>query len=181
MKKIMVSIAMLAFLLMSAPTWAQSSPTDKLFDEYGSQDGFTTVHISKELFSLFAEISQESDDAEVAEINKVVNGLEHVRILMCDVSDSTDRTVFNKFKNELNGVKLNNFTELMTVKEDNEIVKFMILKDGKNIKELLLLINQPDEAGFISIKGNIDLKSIGKLSKSMNIDGLENLQKLNDK
>ena len=65
MKKLMVSIAMLAFVLMAAPTWAQSSPTDKLFDSYGSQDGFTTVHISKELFSLFAEISQESDDAEV--------------------------------------------------------------------------------------------------------------------
>lgn len=170
---------MLAFVLMAAPTWAQSSPTDKLFDTFGSQDGFTTVHISKELFSLFAEISQESDDAEVAEINEVVNGLEHVRILMCEANDSTDRSVFDNFKNELSRVKLNDFTELMTVKEDNEVVKFMILKDGKKIKELLLLINQPDEAGFISIKGNIDLKSIAKLSKSMDIDGLENLQKLN--
>jgi hypothetical protein len=54
----------------------------------------------------------------------------------------------------------------------------MIRKNGKNINELLLIINQPKEAGFISITGNIDLKTIAKLSKSMNIDGMENLDKI---
>ncbi|MFP4470553.1 MAG: DUF4252 domain-containing protein, partial [Bacteroidales bacterium] len=77
-----------------------------------------------------------------------------------------------------NAVKLKDYTELMTVKENNELVRFMIRKDGENINELLLLLNQGDEAGFISITGNIDLKSIAKLSKSMNINGLEQLQRL---
>ena len=56
----------------------------------------------------------------------------------------------------------------------------MIRKDGKNIKELLLLINQDDEAGFISITGNINLKSIAKLSKTMDIKGLDQLQKMDE-
>lgn len=177
MKKVIVSIAMLAFVLLAFNASAQS-PTDDLFDKYGAKDGFTTVHVTKELFSLFAEISQESDDAEVQDINKVVSGLEYIRILMYDSSDSLNKGVLDDFKNDLNSVKLKDFTELMTVKEGNEMVKFMIRKDGNKIKELLLLINQPDEAGFISIKGNIDLKSIAKLSKSMNINGLDQLQKL---
>jgi len=178
MKKVIVSIAMMAFVLLAFNAGAQS-PTDDLFEKYGAKDGFTTVHVTKELFSLFAEISQESDDADVQEINEVVSSLEYIRILMYNAEDNAvDKDVMEDFKSELSSVKLKNFTELMTVKEGNEMVKFMIMKDGKNIKELLLLINQPDEAGFISIKGNIDLKSIAKLSKSMNIDGLENLQKL---
>jgi hypothetical protein len=78
----------------------------------------------------------------------------------------------------LNSVTLKGFTELMTVKESDETVQFMITKNGKNISELLLLINQKDQAGFISITGNIDLKSIAKLSKTMNIKGLENLEKI---
>lgn len=179
MKKVIVSIAMMAFVLLAFNASAQS-PTDDLFEKYGAKDGFTTVHVTKELFSLFAEISQESDDAEVQEINEVVSGLEYIRILMYNAEDdAVDKDVLEDFKSELSTVKLKDFTELMTVKEGKELVKFMIRKDGKKIKELLLLINQPDEAGFISIKGNIDLKSIAKLSKSMDIDGLENLQKLN--
>lgn len=177
MKKVILSIAMLAFVLLAYNAGAQS-PTDDLFEKYGAKDGFTTVHITKELFSLFAEISQESDDADVKEINDVVSRLDYIRILMYDSEDSVNMDVMNDFKHELNNLKLKNFTELMTVKEGDELVKFMILKDGKKIKELLLLINQPEQAGFISITGEIDLKSIANLSKSMDIHGLENLKKL---
>ena len=178
MKHVLNSIVAMAFLMMSFSVAAQS-PTDDLFDEYGAKDGFTTVHVTKELFSLFAEISEESEDAEVQEINDVVSNLDYIRILMFDgSSDSANGDMLNDFKSELDKVQLNDFTELMTVREGDEMVKFMIHKDGKKIKELLLLINQPDEAGFISITGNIDLKSIAKLSKSMNIDGLDELRRL---
>lgn len=177
MKNFMLSIVTLALIATGFSVQAQS-PTDDLFEKYGARDGFTTVHVTKELFSLFAEISNESDEAEVQEINEVIKGLEHIRILMYDGSDETDVQTVADFKKQLENVQLNNFTELMTVKEGKEMVKFMIQKNGKNVKELLLLINQPMEAGFISITGDIDLKSIAKLSKSMNIKGLENLEKL---
>ena len=180
MKKVILSIVALAVMSLSFNTFAQS-PTDDLFDKYGAKDGFTTVHITKELFSLFAEIADESDEADVQEINEVIKGLEYIRILMYDGSDSIDSGIAREFKEELSDVKLKDFTELMTVKEGDELVKFMIRKNGKNINELLLIIDQPDQAGFISITGNIDLKSIAKISKSMNIKGLENLEKIKDK
>lgn len=173
----MISFMVLAFVALSFNASAQS-PTDDLFEKYGAKDGFTTVHITKELFSLFAEIADESDESDVQDLNSVIKGLDHIRILMCDSDENKDPEVMADFKEHLDQLKLKNFTELMTVKEGNDLVKFMIMKDGKKIKELLLLINQPDEAGFISITGDIDLKSIAKISKSMNIEGLENLQKL---
>lgn len=179
MKKLFLSIVALAVMSLSFSAFAQS-PTDDLFEDYGAKDGFTTVHITKELFSLFAEIANEADSEEAKEVQEVVNGLDYIRILMCDASDSLNTDVLVDFKHDLNKVKLNGFTELMTVKEGKELVKFMIMKDGKKITELLVIINQSDQAGFISITGNIDLKSIAKLSQSMDIDGLENLEKLND-
>ncbi len=178
MKRVFVMIAAIAMVSLSATAFAQS-PTDELFEKYGSKDGFTTVHVTKELFSLFADIADESDDKDAQDFQNVVKGLDYIRILMYDDTENNNPAMFREFKSELNDVKLKDFTELMTVKEDNEMVKFMIRKNGKNIRELLLLINQPDEAGFISITGNIDLKSIAKLSKSMNIKGLNELQKLN--
>ena len=60
-------------------------------------------------------------------------------------------------------------------------IKFLINeKDGKII-ELLLIAGGVDENALISIQGNIDLKTISKLSKSMQIDGLEHLQEIDKK
>lgn len=175
MKKITMIVAALMLMLTGANVKAQS-PTDALFDKYGANDGFTTVHVTKELFSLFAEVTQEAEGDDMQELNKVVQGLDYIRILMLE--DTLQTRQLKDFKNELNSVQLKGFSELMTVNEGGESVKFMIRKNGKNINELLLIINQPNEAGFISITGNIDLKTIAKLSKSMNIDGMENLEKI---
>ena len=181
MKKFILFIA--AFTMVSLPfkTFSQST-TDALFEKFGAKDGFTTVHITKELFSMFGEITEDIEGEDVQELNEVVNGLEYIRILMYEISNDNkyaDAGTLKAFKEDLDEVKLKNFTELMTVKEGGETVKFMIRKDGKIIRELLLLINQDDEAGFISITGNINLKSIAKLSKSMDIKGLDQLQKIN--
>ena len=175
MKKITMIFAAMVLMLMGTTTQAQSV-TDALFEKYGAKDGFTTVHITKELFSLFAEVTQGAEGEDMQELNKVVQGLDYIRILMLE--DTMKTKQLTDFRNELNGVKLKDFSELMTVKEGGESVKFMIRKNGKNINELLLIINQPNEAGFISITGNIDLKTIAKLSKSMNIDGMKNLEKI---
>jgi len=182
MKKFILMIAALVMVSLPLQTFSQST-TDALFEKYGAKDGFTTVHITKELFSLFGEIAEDAEGEEIEDLKEVVDGLEYIRILMYENSDDNkyaDENTLTNFKNDLEDVQLKNFTELMTVREQDEIVKFMIRKDGKIIKELLLLISQDDEAGFISITGNINLKSIAKLSKSMDIKGLEQLQKIDE-
>jgi len=182
MKNFILMIA--AFVMVSLPLQAFSqNTTDALFDKYGAEDGFTTVHITKELFSLFSEIAEDAEGEDIEDLKEVVDGLEYIRILMYENSGDNkyaSENTLEEFKNDLKDVQLKNFAELMTVREQDEIVKFMIRKDGKIIEELLLLIFQDDEAGFISITGNINLKSISKLAKTMDINGLEQLQKIDE-
>jgi len=66
----------------------------------------------------------------------------------------------------------------MNVKEKDQEVKFMAKKNDGKISELLLLINEPNEAGFISIVGNIDINTVSKLSKTIHMDGMDELEKL---
>jgi hypothetical protein len=49
------------------------------------------------------------------------------------------------------------------------------------VTELLLVLGGKDECALISIQGDIDMKNISKLAKSMNIEGMENLEKMEDK
>lgn len=177
MRRIIFSL--LAFSLVYLPMQINAQKTtDDLFNKYGAAEGFTSVNVSSELFNLFAQIAEESEDAEVRELNNMIRELEQIRILMFNPNETSGNTTMEDFKKELTNLKLKDFTELMTVREADQTFRFMIQKEGKIIRELLLLIDQPSETGFISITGNIDLKTIAKLSRTMNIDGLDKLEQL---
>lgn len=180
MKKAAFIFTAIAWVGLSMASFAQN-PTNNMFKKYGSGDGFTVVSINKDLFTLLLEMGEETDAKEINEVKDVIKDLENIRILMYDANKGTDPSFLPKFKQELEGMKLTDYSELMMVKEQDEEVKFLIRKDGEIINELLLLISQPDEAGFVSITGNINIKSIAKIAKTINVQGLENLEKINQK
>ena len=69
----------------------------------------------------------------------------------------------------------------MDASEDGTDVKFLILEKGDIITELVLIAGGPDEENaLIVISGEIDLASIGSIAKSMDIEGLEQLEKLKE-
>jgi hypothetical protein len=170
-------LAALTVLLMTGAQvlQAQNSSALALFDQYGGKDGYTTVSISKELFGMFADI--DSDDPDMQEIKAMMEQLDGIKILMYETENDGDAELA-KFRGEVGKLQVSGYTELMVVKQTGEEVKFLSQKKGDKIGELLLVINGDKEAGFISISGLIDMNTIGKLSKAMNFEGMDNLQKL---
>ncbi len=175
-RTILAALTML--LLMSAQLVnAQTSSAVALFDKYGGKEGYTTVSISKELFGMFADM--ESDDPEMVEVKAMMEQLEGIKILMYETEADGDAELA-KFKGEVGKLQVEGFTELMVVKQTGEEVKFLSKKKGDKIGELLLVINGEKEAGFIVITGTIDMSTIGKLSKTMNFEGMDKLEQLNE-
>lgn len=173
MKKILIACVL---VVSSILVEAQNSAVDQLFAKYADKDGFTTVSISKAMFSLFASESESKDD-----FNKAVKGLESIRIL---APDSAIQAMYKgklNFYNEMSkSLPITQYEELMSVKEKDQVFKMLIRKKGSVITEFLM-IGGGRENVLICILGNIDLKTISKLSKTMDIDGMEELDKLNKK
>jgi hypothetical protein len=173
MKKILIPVILIVF---SFAVTAQNNAVDQLFARYSDKDGFTTVSISKAMFSLFAS-EQESKD----EFNKAVKGLESIRILAPDSAIQAQMKGKLNFYNEISkSLPLSQYEELMSVKEKDQIFKMLIRKKGNAITEFLMIGGGKDNL-LICITGNIDLKSISKLSKAMDIEGMENIDKVNNK
>jgi hypothetical protein len=100
---------------------------------------------------------------------------------MYETKDSTNTAAgLASFKSEVGKLQTSGYSELMVVKQSNEDVKFLAMKKGDKIGELLLIISGEKEAGFISITGTIDMNTIGKLSKTMNFEGMDKLEKLDE-
>jgi hypothetical protein len=166
MKKIFI----IAFVLFSINANAQNAAVDKLFDKYADRDGFTTVSISKGMFSLFASENESKD-----EFNRAVKGLESIRILSPD--STVAKGSLNFYKEIIKNLPIAQYEELMSVKEKDQVFKMLIRKKGSIITEFLMIGGGSTNI-LICITGNINLKSISKLSKSMNIEGMENIDKV---
>lgn len=150
------------------------SPADKVFDKYSGMEGFTTVYISKYMFDLFKDIENGNVSDEMQE---AISRLNSIKILATD-DDPGTRTSVNLYEEVMKNLPEEEYKELMVIKEKDESVKFLIREKDKKVIELLLLVDSPDESVMISIQGDIDMKNISKITKSLNIEGMEKLEEM---
>jgi hypothetical protein len=170
MKKLILFILLSA---LSLSAFCQKSPVDELFERYDGKDGFTSVYISSKMFSLLARI-----DTEDEEFRNLVTRIKSIRILSIDSAKNVSGL---NFSSELLP-KLNRtgFEELMTVREEDGEVRFMIREVGGKIAELVMVTGGRGSS-VVSIRGDLDLKTIASLSDSMGIEELEGLDKVEKK
>ncbi|MDX1628994.1 MAG: DUF4252 domain-containing protein [Fulvivirga sp.] len=171
MKKIvLVAIA----LTLTSQLFVQDAIT-RFFGKYETDENFSHVSITSRMFGLFTdlEVENEEDQAVLDAISK----LEGLKIL---AKENTDRGKA-LYQEILNKLPKNEYDELMSVRDKDKDMKFMIKeKDGK-ISELLMVMGGDKEFFVLSLFGDIDLKQIAKISSAMDIDGLEGLEKLDGK
>ena len=172
MKKLFI-ISVMVFLFV--PMNAQNAAVDKLFEKYSGMEGYTSVYISSKMFSLVADMDTGDED-----LQNLVKGLKSIKILASDDEEGSQGNV-NFYREIISELPLSQYEELMVVKEKDQDIKFLVREEGDQIVELLMIIGGTEDNALISIQGIIDLKTISKLSKSMDIEGLENLDKIEEK
>jgi hypothetical protein len=163
------------FLLLAAFAQAQNDAISRFFSKYSEDERFTTVYISPKMFQLVSKI--DTDDPDWQKVREVVKDLGGLRVLTADsIADGAAL-----YKEALAKVPLSEYAELLTVRDGKENVRIWIKDSGNIIHELLLLVGAPDEFVLLSFVGNIDLDKISSLSKSLDIDGVQHLEKVKKK
>ena len=161
MKKLFLILA----VVLPMAVLAQKTPVDKLFDKYANQDGITTVNITEQLMQLFGQF----DTGEEA-TNNVFAGLKGIRVLSIEDEELNKKIDFYTELGKEDFFKSNKYEPLMEVTEDNEIIRFMAKDVSAGKLTDLLLVISGDENTLIYLKGTVNLKDIGKITKAANID-----------
>lgn len=168
------SFLFLAALSLSVILRAQTGAIDEMFNKYSEKEGFTVVTISGKMFSLLSNMDTENKDAD-----NIVNKLTSIRILT--VEDSLLNKNINFYTELGRKLDLSVYEELMVVKNGPDMTKFLIRQKGDRISELLVVSGGPGGNSLISIKGDLNLKNISELSKSMDIQELKSLDEIDKK
>ncbi len=167
MKKLIIILALWMPLLLKG----QESKLHRFFDEYSGKEGYTSVYITKYTFDLFARIT---DETEEKEFHALTSKLNSVKILTAQKSSNFEKQILQIIGNDI-------YHDLMIVKDGKQTVRFLVNEKNGKISELVMIVTGKDEPVLMFLEGDIDLNNISKLSKSMNINGFEYLDKIDEK
>ena len=168
MSKLVKRISALSVLLLLATgIFAQDDAIGKFFGKYMEDSRFTLVSVSPKMFRLLAKANWDSIPAD---LKQTVTRLYSLRIL------STETTPRQFYKEALSRIDMKEYEELITVREKNENVHFVVKESGGTIHELLMIAVDEGDFTLMSFVGDIDLDKLSKLSSSLSIKGMENLK-----
>lgn len=169
MKKVFLIVTV---FLMSGALSAQSLISAS-FSDYENDENFTRVSISKKMFSIMANLDPEDEDEK--ELIQTVSNLDGLKIIVADSSENPKEL----FKESMSRIP-SRFEELMTVDDKDERIVFMIDESDGVVSELIMVMKGDDEFVLLDLFGKIDLNQIAKLSRKMNIDHLDKLEKIEE-
>lgn len=168
-------IILFSIIFIAFTSNAQNNAIDKFFSKYQDDEDFTHVTITARMFGLFANLdAEEQEDKELLDAISRVKGL---KILAKDDAENGNEL----YKEAFELIPANDYDELMSIRDKDNNMKFLIKEKDGIITELLMVIGGDDEFLLLSLVGDIDLKQISKLSKTMNIEGFEKLRHLDKK
>lgn len=170
MKKI---IALMMMVAMTTGVYAQGESIAKFFNKYSTDESFTTATISSKMFSLITNM-----EATTEEEKELVNAISKLKGLkMLQKENTSDARALYKEAFALIG---KDYEELMAVRDKDKDMKFYIRESGGKINELLMLSGGVDDFMLLSLYGEIDLKSISRIGRKMDVDGLKELEKMDN-
>jgi len=153
---------------ISHSTLFSTKIVSNLFLKLTSDDKGTLIKILNKSGKLL--ITASKLDSKGKEAN-VISKIKSIRILTVEDKELNKSLNFYKELEADGFFKHNNLEPLMEVTEKDEIVRFFGKSDENGSLSDLLLIVGGDDNTLISIKGIIDLKDIGSITSSLNLDG----------
>jgi hypothetical protein len=168
----MKKITAFAVLMMVASGAFAQDAISKFFAKYQNDESFSQVNISSKMFGLVTNM--EADKPEDKEVLEAISKIKGLRII--GKENTSDAKALYKEAFSLIG---KDFEELMSVRDKDKDMKFYIKESGGKITELVMIMGGTDDFMVMSLFGEIDLKQISKIGKSMDVGGLEHLEKLN--
>lgn len=180
MKTLKFQLFTLVILVLPFTAFSQGSAMDKLYEKYAGKEGITSINLSAEMFKLASGFASSSTSADAKDVNDVINQINGMKILV--LKDSLLKSK-SEFKDDLQRlVSTKDFVELMSILEEGSDVRFLTKKNRDNsYSEVLMISKGKTETVVMSFTGSIKPETLGKLSRTMNIDGMENFEKLEKK
>ena len=170
---------------------------DQMTQKYSETDGFSASMLTRDMFDLYLKKKDLDENSEEAAALKNLDNIlvlsqsgYSVPFIVGQNFEKDDYKVRQEEQKKERGVihkeildhyKKGNYSLFKTEKRMGEDIKVYLKKNNGKISSLALVTNSNVSTNLIELDGDIDLSNVASLSKAMNLRGLENLYKLDNK
>jgi len=163
MKRMVFTLVIAA---LAASLYGQRDPLDDFFSNYSDREGYSSVIINGNIFGLLKAFD---DDPELENLDRKVTS---IRIVSRKGSLTTEE---NNLLSEIGKViRRGRYEELMTVRDQDSDLRFMVKSRGDVITELLVVSAGENEA-VIQVCGKLTREDVERMSEG-NGEGLARLE-----
>jgi hypothetical protein len=153
-----------------------------LTEKYASKEGFSATNLTRDMFDLYLRKKQVEPNSPVSETLRKLNNILVVSQSIIPGGKTEDKpadVVQEIHNNILSHYKSQSFTLFKTENRMGEDLKVYLKKNGEKVTALSLITASTTRVTLVELTGDIDLASVSELNKTLNIKGLENLNKIN--
>lgn len=174
MKKLVLTMVMAVFAL---GVNAQDDAISKYFSKYSSDESFMHINFSGKMFQMISQLERDTPEEQKL-MEESLGKIKRVQVLGKE-KDADGRKLYAEAIKLVEG---KGFEELMSVRDDDKDIKFLIKESNNKINELFMVMGGNSEFGLLSIVGDgIDLNALYKLSKKIGMQGFEELEFLDQR
>jgi hypothetical protein len=141
---------------------------------FGDVESTVEIFLRGPLLDLVSEATRHEDE----ELSDALSKLRFVHVQTFSLHDVDESELKSKVRKTAQKLEKDGWETVVRVREEDEHVYIYIKPGGSpsSVAGLIVMSIEPDdEAAFINIVGNIDLKQIGRLGSKFDIDPLEDI------
>lgn len=136
-----------------------STPKMGFFDNqhYDYKDAkFTSINVPMFLAKPMVKKALK-EDGESEELINLIRKISDIKVMTVENGNKTMLTDFTKYLTN------NRFEEWMTVKKENETIKFQAKQKGEVIRKLLITVHSGNELVFVDVSGKFTADDISRI------------------
>ena len=196
MKKLIILVLFIG-VTMTAQTQDSQAFFGQLTEKYSDKDGFSANMLTSDMFDLYLKKKKLEENSEAATALKNLD-----RILVVSQSGYAGPVIVDKkfdeeeyqkqkeankkerdgmYNDIVNHYKTGGYVLLKTEKRMGEDVKVYLKKNNEKVNSLVLITNSTAATNLVELDGDIDLANVASLNTALNLRGLENLYKIDNK
>ena len=162
-KMLFIAVATLCF---SATVNAQSNDAiQTFFKKYAEDESFTSIQIAPKLFELIAKL--DINDPDYKDVKSMIKNMKYITILTKETKGNK-----NLYAEALKTINRQEYEPLMTVKDKEENVQFLVKEKNGIVSELFMAAGSDSDFVLMSMVGDISLADVSKLAnKVKTVDG----------
>ena len=139
--------------------------------EFESGESVTEVYLDENLLQMVAKIAKENEP----EMADLLSGLKLIKVNAYEVSDDNENEILSKMETVDKKLSGKSWQRIVKRRGKGETAYVYVhTSDSDKFTGLVVLaFDKPGEAAFVNIVGDINLETIGKLTKRFNIPALQ--------